>query len=172
MQTIDIDIGRVIPYENNPRYNENAVDAVARSIEEFGFQQPIVVDKDYVIIVGHTRHKAAKRLGLETVPCVVADHLTEEQVRAYRLADNKVGELAKWDFYKLDVEMEGIENIDMGDFGFDLGSVDIDWANVEEISEENYEKPASDKLRCPICGGIDEKIRFKKVNDTETSEEE
>jgi len=165
MQTIDIAISRIIPYENNPRYNENAVDAVARSIEEFGFQQPIVVDKDYVIIAGHTRHKAALKLGLETVPCVVADNLTEEQVRAYRLADNKVGELAKWDFDKLEVEMDGIENIDMGDFGFDLGGVDIDWEDVQDLNEETYEPPKKDMLECPLCGGRDFKIHFKKVEE-------
>ena len=163
MQTREIAIKDIIPYENNPRYNENAVDAVARSIKEFGFQQPLVLDKDYVIIVGHTRYKAAQQLGVETVPCVIADNLTDEQVKAYRLADNKVGELAKWDFTKLEIEMGEIYDIDMGDFGFDMHSVEIDWATVDEINEENYEKPESDKLRCPICGGIDEKIRFKKA---------
>lgn len=162
MKTLDIAINDVVPYENNPRHNDNAVDAVARSIEEFGFQQPLVLDKDKVIVVGHTRFKAAQKLGLKTVPCVIADNLTEEQVKAYRLADNKVGELATWDHDALNIELGDILEIDMSDFGF-VPPVEIDWDDVREINEDNYEKPESDKLRCPICGGIDEKIRFKKA---------
>ncbi|HBJ38540.1 MAG TPA: chromosome partitioning protein ParB, partial [Planctomycetaceae bacterium] len=86
------------PYESNPRVNDKAVDAVAASIKEYGFSQPIVVDTYGVIIVGHTRLKAAQKLGLEYVPVVVACHLTPEQARAYRIADNKTAELADWDF--------------------------------------------------------------------------
>ena len=94
MRTIDLNISEIHPYENNPRrISDEAVEKVADSIREFGFQQPIVVDSAHVIIVGHTRLKAAKKLGLETVPVVVADNLTEEQAKAYRLADNKTGEL-------------------------------------------------------------------------------
>ena len=115
----DIEIGRIRPYENNPRYNDGAVDAVAESIRQFGWKQPIVVDKDGVIIAGHTRYKAAQKLGYKTVPCVMADDLTEEQVRAYRLADNKTAELAEWDFFKLDQELENIVSIDMVALGFD-----------------------------------------------------
>lgn len=165
MKTIDVAIKQITPYENNPRYNENAVDAVAASIEEFGFQQPIVLDKDYVIIAGHTRFKAAQQLGIEIVPCVIADNLTDEQVRAYRLADNKVGELAKWDFAKLEVEMDEIFDIDMGEFGFDMDSADIDWEDVQDLTEETYEAPKKDMLECPLCGGRDFKIHFKKVEE-------
>ena len=94
MRTIDLNISEIHPHENNPRrISDEAVEKVANSIREFGFQQPIVVDSAHVIIVGHTRLKAAKKLGLETVPVVVADNLTEEQAKAYRLADNKTGEL-------------------------------------------------------------------------------
>ena len=107
------------PYENNPRKNNDAVEAVMNSIQEFGFKQPIVVDKDGTIIAGHTRYKAALRLGMEEIPCVRADDLTEEQVRAYRLADNKTGELAEWDLTKLDAELGEILDLDMGKFGFD-----------------------------------------------------
>lgn len=107
------------PYENNPRINDDAVDNVANSIKEFSFQQPIVVDKNMVVIVGHTRLKAAKKLGLKTVPVVIAD-LSEEQANAYRLADNKVGELAEWDIDKLNEELDKILDIDMTDFGFEL----------------------------------------------------
>ena len=112
-------IGDVKPYEKNPRRNDSAVDAVAASISEFGWKQPIVVDKDGIIIAGHTRYKAAKKLRMKDVPVVVADDLTEEQVKAYRLADNKTGELAGWDFSALEEELEAIADIDMSLFGFD-----------------------------------------------------
>lgn len=112
-------IGDVKPYEKNPRRNDSAVDAVAASIQEFGWKQPIVVDKDGIIIAGHTRYKAAKKLGMKDVPVVVADDLTEEQVKAYRLADNKTGELAGWDFAGLEEELEAIADIDMSLFGFE-----------------------------------------------------
>ncbi len=105
MEIIDKNIDELIPYENNPRRNDEAVEFVANSIKEFGWKQPIVIDKDGVIIAGHTRHKAALQLGMKTVPCLMADDLTPEQVRAYRLADNKVGELAEWDFSALEFEL-------------------------------------------------------------------
>ena len=108
------------PYEKNPRKNDNAVKYVANSIKEFGFQQPIVIDKNGVIVAGHTRYKASKKLGLEKVPCIIADDLTDEQIKAYRLADNKVSEKSEWDFDLLSEELEGIFDIDMSDFDFDL----------------------------------------------------
>lgn len=97
-------------YENNPRFNDNAVEAVKNSIEDYGFLNPIIVDSDGVIICGHTRCKAAKELGMEQVPVVVADDLTPEQVKAYRLADNKVGEFSTWDEEKLNEELSKVEN--------------------------------------------------------------
>ena len=120
MQISERLVQEIIPYENNPRNNDEAVDKVAESIREFGFQQPIVIDKDGVVIVGHTRLKAAKKLGLETVPVVVAEDLNEEQAKAYRLADNKTNEFAEWDIDALDIELLDIKDIDMGRFGFDL----------------------------------------------------
>ena len=120
MQIIDKKIGEIKPYEKNPRKNDNAVDAVASSISQFGFKNPIVIDGNNVIICGHTRYKAAKKLGLDVVPCVIADDLTDEQIKAYRLADNKVSELAEWDIDLLGEELDGIFDIDMSDFGFDL----------------------------------------------------
>lgn len=123
------------PYENNPRLNDGAVDAVAASIKEFGFKVPIVVDSDGVIVTGHTRLKAAKKLGIDTVPVIVADDLTPEQVKAFRLADNKTGELAQWDFDKLDIELDGIDEIDMGDFGFDM-NLEVEADDVEPIDDE------------------------------------
>lgn len=108
------------PYEKNPRKNDEAVQYVAESIREFGFRVPLVLDKDNVIVAGHTRYKAAKRLNLDQVPCVVADDLTKKQIRAYRLADNKVSEFAKWDNGLLDSELFDIGiDIDMCLFGFD-----------------------------------------------------
>lgn len=112
-------IENIRPYENNPRkIPQKAVDAVAASIKEFGFKQPIVVDKSGVIIVGHTRLKAAEKLGLAKVPVIVASDLTDEQARAYRLADNRTGEIAMWDRPILDDELRRILDIDMMDFGF------------------------------------------------------
>ena len=128
-----MDVDSLIPYANNPRLNDNAVDAVAASIKEFGFKVPIVVDGENVIINGHTRLKAAHKLGLKQVPVIVADDLTPEQVKAFRLADNKTGELAQWDMAKLGIELEGIDEIDMGEFGFDIEIDDIEeYAEVKE----------------------------------------
>ena len=108
----------LIPYENNPRINDGAVEAVAASINEFGFKNPIIVDKNNVIIAGHARLQAAKKLGLEEVPTIRAEDLTEEQVRAFRLADNKTAELASWDFSALEAELAGLD-LDMSLFGFE-----------------------------------------------------
>lgn len=112
-------INDLTPYDNNPRLNDAAVDAVAKSIEEFGFKVPIVIDKDGVIVAGHTRLKAAKQLQIDEVPCIIADDLSDEELKAFRLADNKVSELAEWDWNKLGLELAKINEIDMLDFGFD-----------------------------------------------------
>ncbi len=110
----------LIPYANNPRNNDGAVEAVANSIRQFGFKVPIVIDKNNVIVAGHTRLKAAEKLGLEFVPCIIADDLTDEQIKAFRLADNKTAELAEWDFEKLETELAGLaDDFEMGEFGFD-----------------------------------------------------
>lgn len=124
MQIEELYTKELIPYSNNPRNNESAVDAVAASIKEFGFKVPIIIDKDNVIVAGHTRLKAAQKIGLEKVPCIKADDLTQEQLKAFRLADNKVGELATWDFDKLEEELTELDALDldftMSDFGFDV----------------------------------------------------
>ncbi len=111
----------LIPYVNNPRHNEAAVEAVARSLRAFGFKVPIVIDKHDVIVAGDTRQKAALREELPLVPCIVADDLTPEQIMAYRLADNKVAELAEWDYKKLELELDALAalDIDMSMLGFD-----------------------------------------------------
>ena len=120
MKIIFVPTNDVIPYDHNPRHNDQAVDAVARSIKEFGFRQPVVVSEDYVIIVGHTCLKAALKLGLKNVPVHVASGLTPEQIRAYRIADNKLGELADWDESKLLEELRELESlkIDLDLIGF------------------------------------------------------
>lgn len=128
MNIVEITLEELRPYENNPRNNDEAVEPVANSIKEFGFKVPIVIDKDNVIIAGHTRYKAAKKLGLEKVPCIIADDLTEEQIRAFRLADNKVSEIATWDIELLDIELDNILDIDMSLFDFNM--------NIEEIPDE------------------------------------
>lgn len=140
----NVSINDIKPYPNNPRDNDSGVDAVANSIKEFGWQQPIVVDKDNVIIVGHTRYKAARKLGMKEVPVVVANNLTPEQVKAYRLADNKTGELTDWDMSLLDDELGDIADIDMSDFGFNL-DLDDDEVEVQEddFDEEVPEEPKS-----------------------------
>lgn len=147
-----VDIGSLKPYKGNPRKNERAVEPVANSIREFGFKQPIVVGKDNTVIAGHTRLLAAKELGLKEVPVIVADDLTPEQAKAYRLADNKTGELAGWDFEQLDIELGDIADIDMGQFGFlEDGDVDIDsfFKDAPE-SEEGKDEPKT--VVCPNCG--------------------
>lgn len=130
MKIKDISISCIHEYDNNPRNNEKAVDAVAESINQFGFKVPIVIDKDCVIVAGHTRVKAAKQIGMTSVPCVIADDLTEEQLKAYRLADNKTAELAEWDFEKLHEELKALNAFDMDIFGFD---------NLPDIMEEMNE---------------------------------
>lgn len=144
MQVQSMKIDEVKPYPNNPRNNDDGVKAVANSIKEFGWQQPIVVDKDNVIIVGHTRYKAAKKLGMDKVPVVVADGLSPEQVKAYRLADNKTGELTDWDMGLLDDELADVGDIDMSDFGFnlDLGDDEVE-VQENDFDEEPPEKPKS-----------------------------
>ena len=141
LKVVEMAIDEVIPYENNPRNNDNAVDPVAESIKEFGFKVPIVIDKNNVIVCGHTRVSAAKQLGLKTVPCVVADDLTDEQVRAFRLADNKTGELASWDFEALQAEMDSAMNIDMTAFGFDEIKKEFDkWNDSRERFDRSREE--------------------------------
>ena len=142
MKVQEMKLADITPYENNPRNNEEAVEYVANSIREFGWQQPLVVDKDLVIIAGHTRYKAALKLGLDSAPVVIADSLTEEQVKAYRLADNKTAEAATWNEEALLAELGEI-GIDMTMFGFDpkmiAGEdpevVEDDVPDVEETTE-------------------------------------
>ena len=118
VQVIQMKLTDLIPYENNPRINDDAIDVVANSIKEFGFKNPIIIDKDNVIVCGHTRRLAAIKLGLKEVPCIRADDLTEDQIKAFRVADNKTSELSTWDLDKLKIELGDIE-LNMADFGFE-----------------------------------------------------
>ena len=124
-----VNVDDLIPYENNPRRNEEAVEYVANSIKEFGFKVPIIVDKENVIVTGHTRLKAAQKLGLKEVPVIRAEDLSDEQIKAFRLADNKVGEYAQWDEDLLGLELSDID-LDMSEFGF------IDEINEKIMSDE------------------------------------
>ena len=143
MQVVDIDIKELTPYEKNPRKNDDAVQYVAESIKQFGFKVPIVIDKNNVIVAGHTRYKAAKKLKLKTVPCLVADDLTDEQIKAFRLADNKVAEFSEWDFDLLELELKALEDFDLdfnlADFGFDDIFEEEEYISAEEIEEDNIE---------------------------------
>ena len=128
-------VEELVPYAKNPRKNKEAVDYVARSIKEFGFKNPIIIDKDDTIVAGHTRLLAAKKLKMEEVPCITADDLTEEQIKAFRLADNKTGEFADWDDDLLGQELAQIFNIDMESFGF-FANDDEDATGESEPKEE------------------------------------
>lgn len=153
MIIIEKNINELKEYENNPRKNDRAIEVVAKSIKEFGFKVPVVVDKDNIIVTGHTRVKAAISLGIKSVPCIVADDLTEEQIKAFRLVDNKTNELATWDFEKLEEELKGIEGLDMSEFEFEaVNEIDID-----EFFEDSEPKPKIEEpkeITCPHCGEI------------------
>lgn len=135
-------VDEVIPYKNNPRINDDAVPYVANSIREFGFKVPIVIDRNNVIVAGHTRLKAAKQLGMQEVPCIRATDLNDEQVKAFRLADNKVGELAEWDYEKMAEELEDI-GIDMTEFGF------VEYGDIGDIEVEPAEQRYTKKINIP-----------------------
>jgi hypothetical protein len=136
LNILDLKLSDITPYENNPRNNDEAVEPVLESIKEFGFKVPIIIDKNNVIVAGHTRYKAAKKLKLDTVPCIRADDLTEEQIRAFRLADNKVSEFAKWDNQLLNIELDEID-LNMSLFGFEF---------VEEEEKEEVEVEFTETL--------------------------
>lgn len=130
-EILQVKLKDIHPYPNNPRVNDDAVEAVANSIQEFGFKNPIIVDNEYVIIAGHTRYKAAKKLKLKEVPVIVADDLSEQQVKALRIADNKTSELSDWNGDLLGKELSSIIDIDMSLFGFTNGDAE-DAANADD----------------------------------------
>jgi site-specific DNA-methyltransferase (adenine-specific) len=135
MEIIEKRLSELKPYEKNPRRNDEAVKYVAESIKQFGFKVPIVIDRKNIIVAGHTRYKAAKNLNLEAVPCIVADDLTDEQIKAFRLADNKVAEKAEWDFDLLSGELDDLLDFDMTAFGFE----DDVLAEEPEVVEDDFD---------------------------------
>lgn len=159
MNIVELNINDLKPYENNPRKNDEAVQYVANSIKEFGFKVPIVIDKDYVIVAGHTRYKASKHLGLEKVPCIIADDLTDEQIKAFRLADNKTNEFAEWDIDLLDNELDDILSINMEDFGF----MDIE----KDLQDDTY----TNEVNIPQYDVSGESVTLRQCYDTLWSEE-
>lgn len=148
MQTINKRVEDLIPYTKNAKkHDEKQVETVAESIKQFGFVQPIVIDKKNVIVIGHCRYEASKLLGLEEVPCLTVEDLTEEQVKALRLVDNKTNE-SPWDWDLLNEELEEI-NLDLVDYGFEkVEELDLDdfFENVEPTEKEPK------KIQCPHCG--------------------
>lgn len=138
MNVIEMEIEKLIPYSRNPRININAVDKVAGSLQEFGFQQPIVVDKKNVIIVGHTRYLAAKKLGLTKVPVQIAESLTDTQAKAYRITDNRVGEISEWDKVLLKLELTDLSEMDynIDEMGFENLELDVPRENEEVAPKE------------------------------------
>lgn len=182
MQIIEKRIDEIRPYVKNPRKNDNAVKYVAESIKEFGFKVPIITDKNGIIVAGHTRYKAAKELGLEIVPTIVADDLTDDQVKAFRLADNKVAEVAEWDYDLLNQELNDLmEQLDMESFGFDFEDItendpeayEDDYNVDENISKETYTKPGDIYLLCNhrlMCGDSTNEQDVKKLMNEERAD--
>lgn len=159
----------LIPYVNNPRNNEAAVDKVASSIQEFGFKVPIIVDSQNVIIAGHTRFKASKKLGLKEVPCIVSDDLTEAQIKAFRIADNKVSELATWDEELLSLELE-----QLAEMGYDLELTGVEMDELDELLDDEDEQEDDkyiSKMDVPQyeitgeCPSLDELVDCEKTDE-------
>lgn len=162
MDIKNIAVKDLIPYEKNTKKHDDVqINNVAESIKQYGFVQPIVIDKNNVVVIGHCRLLAAKKLKMSDVPCVCVEDLTEEQVKALRIVDNKSNE-SPWDFDFLADELSDI-SLDGFDFDFGLPSSDIDWASVEDLDEKTYEEPEHKMLQCPHCQHIDRDIHFKKV---------
>lgn len=180
MKIISKKIEELKPYENNPRNNENAIDYVANSIKEFGFKVPLVIDKDGVIVTGHTRYEACKRLGITDIPCIVADDLTDKQIKAFRIADNKTNDMAEWNDDLLSIELKDVlDDIDMTDFGFkdfelSILTEDMEPEEYDDELIEEYSSNADDFLvnkRCIITYKTDEQEAFLKKLLKEDKEE-
>lgn len=166
MKIINKKLEELKPYENNPRFNDDAVKYVANSIKEFGFKVPIIIDKDGVIVAGHTRYKASLELGLEEVPCIVADDLTPAQIKAFRIAENKTNDLASWNDDLLGEELKGLmDDIDMTDFGF--GDFEISML-TDDMEPDDYD----DELIKQYSQNADDFLENKRVIITYKTPEE
>lgn len=157
MNIEEISIEKLKPYENNPRNNKTAIEYVKNSIKEFGFKVPIVIGNDDIIVCGHTRYLAAKELDMKTVPCVRADDLTDDQIKAFRIADNKTAELAGWKTKLLDDELKELCDFNMELFGFpqfELKGQESNNTNADKTVE------SAKMVRCPHCGKM---LEAKKV---------
>ena len=154
MEIISVPVGDIKPYDKNPRRNDAAVEYVAESIDKFGFKVPIILDADNVIVAGHTRWKAAKRLGMDEVPCIIADDLSPEQIKAFRIADNKVAEASEWDPVLLNEELQELADmfdVDMSAFGFvDENTV----AEALDLDEGQHKDKDKTTCHCPKCGFV------------------
>ena len=161
MNITDVKIDEIIPYHDNPRVNTDAINVVKKSLSEFGFQQPLVLDKDNIIIVGHTRFAAAKELGFKDVPCFIAEDLSEDKIKAYRIMDNKSAEYASWNYGLLtkeitdllesdyDLEYTGFTDVELEDMGFDMNLesfVEEPQSDEDVIPEINEDKPPISKM--------------------------
>lgn len=153
MELVNLDLYDIIPYENNPRHNEFAVEAVCESIRQCGFIAPIIVDEDYVILAGHTRALALVELGYEEAPCIIMDGLTDEQKRKFRILDNKTAEIAEWDY---DLLKEELKELELEGFSWfdDLMNPHVTLAAEEKAESKGAEKEDDGVIRCPKCGAI------------------
>lgn len=155
------------PYENNTRkHAPDDIEQIKESILQDGFNDPIGIwGEKNLIVEGHGRQIAAMELHLEKVPCIRLDHLTDDQRRDYAIRHNRTAELSAWDFEALEEEIAAleIEGHDFEGLKFSFGN-SIDWANVDDLAEDNYEKPEHEMLECPACHHVDRKIHFKKVD--------
>ena len=147
----EVKLDKIKPYDKNAKiHGEDQIEKLKNSIEEFGFLTPCLIDGEFNLIAGHGRVIAAKELEMEKVPCVFVEGLTEEQRKAYILADNKLAELASWDYLILDRELEDIVEIDMSRFGFEVSDMDIDFDSFFADAEEKEKEPK--RIQCPHCG--------------------
>jgi len=163
-----INIKDIKPYKNNAKLHPaEQIEQIKRSIEQFGMDDPIGIWKDE-IVEGHGRYIACKELGIEEVPIIRLDHLSDEERKAYALAHNKLTMNSDFDLDILNDELDNIINFNMADFGFE--KIDIDWDDIDELTSNNYDQPEHNMLECPQCHHIDRDIHFKKVNNTEEQE--
>lgn len=156
-------IDEIKPYENNAKiHTPEQIEQIKASIRQFGMNDPIGIwSKENIIVEGHGRLLACQELGYKEIPVIRLDDLTDEQRRAYTLAHNQLTMNTGFDLDILNEELENIE-IDMSEFGI-IETADIDWGNVEDLEEENYDEPSHNMLECPSCHHIDRDIHFKKV---------